>query len=85
MKLFRPVLATAYLAAAFILHAAEPVTTPGRQVAPPMAAELRPLQGTWEGTAVGERSSGEKIRITITVVQPDGNRFKTLAKNVVIR
>jgi len=70
MKLFRPVIVIVCLAAAFIAHAGEQPAANGKCVAQPIAAELKPLQGTWEGTEAGERSSRENVTITIT-----GNSF----------
>lgn len=45
-----------------LAEAAEP--TKGGVVGPPLTAELRALQGTWEGVVVGDDSHG---RITITI------------------
>src|SRR6266567_4392629 len=41
----------------------------GCKINPPTAAELQPLQGTWKGVVVGDKSD-DKITITIT-----GNSF----------
>jgi uncharacterized protein (TIGR03067 family) len=66
MKLLRPVIAIACLAASFIANAGEELTTKAKCVVnQPTNAELQLLQGTWEGVMVGNESQG-KITITIT-------------------
>jgi ribosomal protein S4E len=49
-------------------------------------AKCRVIGGTHEGKhgAVADINTSKTGHKTITVVQPDGERFKTLAKNVVI-
>jgi len=70
MKLLRPVIAIVCLAATFIANAGEQSTDKAKCAAnQPITAELQPLQGTWEGTALGEELL-QKITITIT-----GNSF----------
>ena len=69
MKLLRHT-TTVCLAATFIAHAGEELTTKATGVVnQPANAELQLLQGTWEGALVGDQSH-EKITITIT-----GNSF----------
>ena len=59
------------LVATSIANAGEQLTAKAKCVVhQPTNAELQLLQGTWEGAEVGERSSREKITITIT-----GNSF----------
>src|SRR5688572_2647585 len=69
MRLFRPIIAIVCIVAAFTANAGEPLTSKGA-ANQPTNAELQLLQGTWEGTEVGEKSLREKITITIT-----GNSF----------
>ena len=70
MKLLRPIITIVCLVAAFIANAGEQLTTKAKCVVnQPTNAELQLLQGTWEGTVVGDNSHG-KITITIT-----GNSF----------
>ena len=66
MKLFRPIISIVCTIAPFIAHAGEQ-STPKAKGAPnqPIAAELQPLQGTWEGILVGDEAH-QKITITIT-------------------
>ena len=67
MKLLRPIIIIVCLAASFIANAGEQSTANAKCVVNPSTnAELQRLQGTWEGAEVGERSSREKITITIT-------------------
>jgi ribosomal protein S4E len=49
-------------------------------------AKCRVIGGTHEGKrgTVADINTSKTGHQTITVVQPDGERFKTLAKNVVI-
>lgn len=49
-------------------------------------AECKVIGGTHQGKhgVVRDINTSKTGQITITVVQPDGVRFKTLAKNVVI-
>ena len=71
MRLFRHIFAIVFIVAAFIANAGEPLTAKAKGAANQSTnAELQLLQGTWVGTEVGERSSREKITITIT-----GNSF----------
>ena len=67
MKLFRHIITTIVsLVAAFIANAGEQPNANGKCAAnQPMAVELKPLQGTWEGVMVGQEKDG-KITITIT-------------------
>src|SRR5262245_49700795 len=67
MKLFRPVIITMVcIVASLIAQAAEPPAAKTKVAAtPPSAAELQPLQGTWEGVMVGQEQDG-KITITIS-------------------
>lgn len=70
MKRFRPVIISIVcLVTAFIANAGEQPDANGKCVAQPIAVELRPLQGTWEGVMVGHEKDG-KITISIT-----GNSF----------
>jgi uncharacterized protein (TIGR03067 family) len=70
MKLLRHLITVVCLVATFIVNAGEQPTTQAQSVAnQPANAELRLLQGTWEGAVVGEESR-QKITITIT-----GNSF----------
>jgi uncharacterized protein (TIGR03067 family) len=67
MKLFRRIITTIVcLVAAFIANAGEQPNANGKCAAnQPIAVELKPLQGTWEGVMVGQEKDG-KITITIT-------------------
>jgi uncharacterized protein (TIGR03067 family) len=66
MKLPRPVIALVCYVATFLAKAGEEPTAKLKgAVNQPTAAELQPLQGTWEGAAVGE-SSHQRITITIS-------------------
>ena len=49
-------------------------------------AQCRVTGGTHEGKSgtVRDIKTGKTGHVSITVVQPNGERFKTLAKNVVI-
>jgi uncharacterized protein (TIGR03067 family) len=70
MKLLRHIITAVCLVATFIANAGEQLTTEAKCVVnQPTNAELQLLQGTWEGTVVGDKSR-EKIIITIT-----GNSF----------
>ena len=70
MKLFRHIITIVCVMASFIANAGELLTANGKCAAnQPIAVELQPLQGTWEGVAVGQEAHG-KITITIT-----GNSF----------
>jgi uncharacterized protein (TIGR03067 family) len=54
------------IVASFIARAGEQPTAGAKGAAnQPIAVELQPLQGTWEGVMVGEEKNG-KITITIT-------------------
>jgi len=71
MKLLRHSITLVCLVATFIANAGEQLTTKAKCVVnQPTNAELQLLQGTWEGAEMGDRSSHEKITITIT-----GNSF----------
>jgi len=71
MKLFRRIITIVYIVAPFIANAGEQLTTKATCVVnQPTNAELQLLQGTWEGAEVGDKSSHQKITITIT-----GNSF----------
>ena len=50
-------------------------------------AECKVIGGTHEGKSgtVRDIKTGKTGYVSITVVQPNGERFKTLAKNVVIQ
>jgi hypothetical protein len=62
MKLFRrSIITLVCIVASFIAHAGEP---PAAKGAAPIASELQPLQGTWEGFVVGQEKDGT---ITITI------------------
>ena len=64
MKRFR--ITMVCIVAAFSANAGEQPTAKGKGAAnQPIAAELQPLQGTWEGGVVGDKSH-DKIIITIT-------------------
>ncbi|HTH46339.1 MAG TPA: hypothetical protein VMB21_02385 [Candidatus Limnocylindria bacterium] len=68
MKLFLQIITFAGLVAAFIARAGEQPTADRkdkRTASPPASAELRPLQGTWEGVMVGDKSQA-KIIVTVT-------------------
>lgn len=70
MKRFRQILTVVGVGATFIANADEAITAKVKGAAnPPTAAELRHLQGRWEGVTVGD-SAFQKITITIT-----GNSF----------
>ena len=49
-------------------------------------AKCKVVVGTHEGKygTVKDINTSKTGHVTITVVQPDGERFKTLAKNVVV-
>ena len=49
-------------------------------------ASCRVVGGTHKGKSgtVRDINTSKTGQVTITVVQPDGERFKTLAKNVVV-
>ena len=71
MKLFRHIITIVCIIASFIAHAGEQLTAKAKGVVnQPTNAELQLLQGTWEGAEMGDKSSHEKITITIT-----GNSF----------
>ena len=64
MKLFLHIITMVGIVASFIAHAGEQPTARAKGAAnQPMAVELQPLQGTWEGFMVGQ----EKANITITI------------------
>ena len=66
MKPFRQIVPLVCLVAAFTANGGEQPAAEGKGVAgQPVAAELQPLQGTWEGAAVGDKSHA-KIIITVT-------------------
>ena len=67
MKLFRQIITTIVcLVASFVANAGEQPNANGKCAAnQPIAVELKPLQGTWEGVMVGQEKDG-KITITIT-------------------
>ncbi len=66
MKPFRQIITLVGLVAAFTAKAGEPPAAEGKGTASQtVAAELQPLQGTWEGAAVGDKSLA-KITVTIT-------------------
>jgi uncharacterized protein (TIGR03067 family) len=66
MRRFRHIIIIACIVAAFIAHAGEQLTAKAKGAAKqPTAAELQPLQGTWEGVDVGDPAR-QKITITIT-------------------
>jgi len=66
MKLLPHIITIVCLVATFIANAGEQLTTNAKCVVnQPTNAELRLLQGTWEGAVVGDKSR-EKITITIT-------------------
>ena len=50
-------------------------------------ARCKVIGGTHEGKhgTVTDINTSKTGHVTITVVQPDGERFKTLAKNVVVQ
>lgn len=50
-------------------------------------AKCKVVQGTHKGKSgtVADINTSKTGHVTITVVQPNGERFKTLAKNVVIQ
>jgi uncharacterized protein (TIGR03067 family) len=65
MKLFQPVITMVCLIASVIANAGEQLTADVNCAASqPTAAELKLLQGTWEGVTVGDPS---KKQITITI------------------
>jgi uncharacterized protein (TIGR03067 family) len=65
MKLFRRVITMVCIVASFIAHAGEQSTARAKGAAnQPIAVELQPLQGTWEGVMVGQEKNGN---ITITI------------------
>ena len=66
MKLFRPLITTIVcLVAAVIANAGEQPNAAGKSASSqPIAVELKPLQGKWEGVMVGHEKDG---RITITI------------------
>jgi uncharacterized protein (TIGR03067 family) len=60
MRLLRHILSIVCIAAAFIANAAEPLTAKAEGAAnPPIAAELKLLQGTWEGGEVGDKGTSK--------------------------
>jgi uncharacterized protein (TIGR03067 family) len=66
--LLRPIISISLVCVivAFIANAGEPTTAAPKCAAnQPIAAELQPLQGTWEGVMVGQEKDGA-ITITIT-------------------
>jgi hypothetical protein len=64
MKLLRHLIIMVCLVTTFIAHAGEPLADKARCVVNQTTnAELQQLQGTWEGTVVGNKH--EKITITI--------------------
>ena len=64
MKLFRHIVTMVCMVASFIAHAGEQPIVGGKGAAnQPMAVELQPLQGTWQGFMVGQ----ENANITITI------------------
>ena len=68
MKLSQHIFNLVCLAAAFSAGAAEQPTAEGKgdgAASQPVAAELRPLQGTWEGVMVGDKAQ-TKIIVTVT-------------------
>jgi len=66
MKLFRHSITLVCILASFIAHAGEQPTAKAKGAAnQPIAVELQPLQGTWEGVMVGQEKNGN-ITITIT-------------------
>ena len=66
MKLFQPVITMVCLIASVIANAGEQLTPNANCAAnQPTAVELKFLQGTWEGVAVGDPSK-KQITITIT-------------------
>jgi uncharacterized protein (TIGR03067 family) len=66
MKLFRHIITIVCIVASFIAHAGEQPTARAKGAAnQPIALELQPLQGTWEGVMVGQEKNGN-ISITIT-------------------
>jgi ribosomal protein S4E len=48
-------------------------------------ARCRVVGGTHAGGTVRDIKTGKTGYVSITVVQPNGERFKTLAKNVVVQ
>jgi len=65
MKRFRHIVTLVCILAAFIANADELPTAEAKAAAnQPTAAELQPLQGTWEGAVVGDKAR-EKITVTI--------------------
>jgi len=70
MRLFRQVITIVCIVAPSIANADEQLTAKAKDPAnQPTTVELQPLQGTWEGVAVDDKSHG-KITIKIT-----GNAF----------
>ena len=70
MNLLRRIITIVCIVATFIATAGEELTAKAKGAGnQPSAAELQPLQGTWEGGVVGDKSH-DKITITIT-----GNSF----------
>ena len=66
MKQFRNILTIVSIVASFIANAGEQITGKAKGTAnQPIAAELQPLQGTWEGVLMGDKAR-QKITITIT-------------------
>ena len=66
MQPFRHFVSLVWLVASFAGHAGEQSTTDAKGAAnQPVAVELQPLQGTWEGVMVGQEKNGN-ITITIT-------------------
>jgi len=71
MTLFGHAIIIVCIVAPFIANAGEQLTAKAKGVVnQPTNAELQLLQGTWEGAEMGNKSSHEKITITIT-----GNSF----------
>ena len=70
MNLLRGIITIVCIVVSFIATAGEELTAKAKGATnQPIASELQPLQGTWEGNEVGENSH-KKITITIT-----GNTF----------
>ncbi len=66
MKQFRNILTIVSIVASFIANAGEQSAGKAKgTVNQPIAAELQPLQGTWEGVLIGDKAR-QKITITIT-------------------
>ena len=66
MNPLQTILAIVCLAAFFVAGAGEPPAIPLKRPADqPITAELQPLQGTWEGIEVGDKSHA---KITVTII-----------------